>query len=44
MCDQDFASMGWTLLTLHRGYEQHGQNGERPCGGKNIASMDRERI
>jgi hypothetical protein len=36
--------MGWTLLTLHRGYEQHGQNGERSCGSKDIASMDRERI
>ena len=42
--DQDFASMGWTLLTLHRGYEQCGQNGERPYNDKNIASMDRERI
>jgi len=36
--------MGWTLFTLHRGYEQRGQNGERPYGGKDIASMDRERI
>jgi hypothetical protein len=44
MRDQYFASMGWTLLTLHRGYEQHGQNGERPCNDKDIASMDRERI
>jgi hypothetical protein len=44
MCDQDFASTGWTLRALHRGCEQHGQNGERSCGGKNIASMDRERI
>jgi hypothetical protein len=44
MRNKDYASMGWTLLTLHRGYEQHGQNGERSCCGKNIASMDRERI
>jgi hypothetical protein len=29
---------------LHRGYEQHGQNGGKPCGGQDIASMDRERI
>jgi hypothetical protein len=35
--------MGWTLLTLHRGDEQHGQNGERPCNDKDIASVGRER-
>jgi hypothetical protein len=44
MRDQDFASMGWTLLALHRSDEWYGQNGERPCGGKDIALMDRERI
>src|SRR3990170_8753877 len=35
--------MGWTLLTLHRGDEQHGQNGERSCNDKDIASVGRER-
>jgi len=32
------------LLTLHRGYEQYGQNGERPYNDKDIVSMGRERI
>jgi hypothetical protein len=27
---------------LHRGGELRGQNGERPCGDKEIVSVDRE--
>jgi len=43
MRDQNVASMGWTLQTLQRGDEKHGQNGERPRNDKDIASVDRER-
>jgi len=33
---------GLDIAMLHRGGELRGQNGERPCGGKEIAPMDRE--
>jgi hypothetical protein len=43
MRDQDFASTGWTLHTLHQSDERYGQNGERLYGNKDIALMDRKR-